>query len=151
MQPREFLSRTLAGVPLTGAVPLEVNGLQGYTAVAREIGLPWGNRGPARVAVVYYNGLAYVFTGGTRLASAFSGTDPLFLSSIKTFRRLRDNEFRLAEPNRLRLVKAAAGTRIEALAARSPLEKSPVERLRLLNDLYPDKEPQPGQWVKVVE
>ena len=92
-----------------------------------------------------------MFTGGTRLASAFSGTDPLFLSSIKTFRRLRDNEFRLAEPNRLRLVKATPGTRIEALAARSPLEKSPVERLRLLNDLYPDKEPQPGQWIKVVE
>jgi len=151
MQPREFLSRTLAGVPLTGAVPLESNGLQGYTAVAREVGLPWGNRGPARVAVLYFNGLAYVFTGGTRLASAFSGTDPLFLSSIKTFRRLRDNEFRLAEPNRLRLVKAVPGTRIETLAARSPLEKSPAERLRLLNDLYPDKEPQPGQWVKVVE
>jgi predicted Zn-dependent protease len=44
-----------------------------------------------------------------------------------------------------------AAMRIATLAARSPIEKYPAERLRLLNDLYPDKEPTPGQWLKVVE
>jgi predicted Zn-dependent protease len=87
---------------------------------------------------------------GTRLTSALSANDPLFLSSIKTFRRLRDNEFQLAEPRRIALLKATPQTSIEALAAKSPIEKYPAERLRLLNDLYPDKEPQPGQWLKVV-
>jgi predicted Zn-dependent protease len=149
--PQELLARSASGTPLSGAEPLTVNGLQGYTAVARDVGLPWGNRGPARSAVVYYNGLAYVFTGASRLSGAFAANDALFMSSIKTFRRLRDNELPLAEPKRIKLVKAASGTRIAALAAASPIEKYPAERLRLLNDLYPDKEPTPGQWLKVVE
>lgn len=151
VQPREFLARSASGVQLSGGEPVEVNGLQGYTAVARDVGLPWGNRGPARSAVVYCNGLAYTFNGASRLSSAFNVTDPLLMSSIKTFRRLRDNELRLAEPNRIRLVKAAPGQRIATLAAASPIEKYPAERLRLLNDLYPDKEPTAGQWLKVVE
>jgi len=73
------------------------------------------------------------------------------LSSIKTFRRLKDNEFAVAEPDRLQLVKATPQTRIADLAARSPIKKYPAERLRLLNDLYPDKEPVAGQWIKVVD
>ena len=150
VQPRELLAKLQPGVPLQQAEPLEIGGLNGYTAIARDVALPWGNRGPARYAVVYYNGLAYVFMGATRLNAAMPATDPLFLSSIKTFRRLRDNEFSLAEPNRIRLIKATPQTRLEALASTSPIEKYPEERLRLLNDLYPDKEPVPGQWLKVV-
>lgn len=149
--PRELLSRSLSGVPLSAAEALEVNGLPGYTAIAREVPLPWGNRGPARYAVVYYNNLAYVFMGATRLNSALSASDPLLLSSIKTFRRIRDTEFAQAEPDRLRLVKATPQTRIAELARSSPIAQYPAERLRLLNDLYPDKEPVPGQWLKVVE
>ena len=64
---------------------------------------------------------------------------------------MRDNELRLAEPNRITLVKVTPGTRIETLARTSPIEKYPAERLRLLNDLYPDKQPVAGQWLKVVE
>jgi len=149
--PQEMLARSLAGTPVSGGEPMTVNGLPGYTAVARDVGLPWGNRGPVRRAVVYYNGLAYVFSGTSRLTGAFAANDPLFLSSIKTFRRLRDSELQLAEPQQIKLVKATAGTRIAALAAASPIEKYPAERLRLLNDLYPDKEPVPGTWLKVVE
>jgi predicted Zn-dependent protease len=101
--PREFLSRNLSGVPLSSAEPLEVNGLQGYTAIAREVPLPWNNRGPARYAVVYYNNLAYVFMGATRLNSALSASDPLLLSSIKTFRRLRQRVCAGGASDRLRL------------------------------------------------
>ncbi len=38
-----------------------------------------------------------------------------------------------------------------ALAKNSPIPKYPVERLRLLNDLYPDKQPVPGEKLKIVE
>jgi predicted Zn-dependent protease len=38
-----------------------------------------------------------------------------------------------------------------ALAKSSPIEKYPEQVLRLLNDLYPDKEPKPGQLLKIVE
>ncbi len=148
--PRDFLARNLSGTTLSSTENLQVNGLSGYTAVARDVQLPWGNRGQARFAVVYLNGMAYVFRGGTHLAAGFTAADPLFLSSVKTFRRLKDNEFALAEPTSIELVKATPQTRIQGLAQSSPIRPYPAEQLRLLNDLYPDKEPTAGQVLKVV-
>ena len=151
MAPREFLGRKLQGVSTTEAAPLQVNNLDGYRAVVRSTTLPWGNQGPANVAVVYYNNLAYLFEGYTRQAAGLSSFEPVFLSSVKTFRRLKDNEFTVAEPDRIRVIQATRQTNIEQLAQKSPIKKYPAERLRLLNDLYPDKEPTPGQKLKIVE
>jgi len=151
MAPREFLGRMLQGVSTTEAAPLQVNNLDGYRAVVRSMALPWGNQGPANVAVVYYNNLAYIFQGFTRQAAGLSSFEPVFLSSVKTFRRLKDNEFPAAEPDRIRVIQAGNQTNIEQLARKSPIKKYPAERLRLLNDLYPDKEPTPGQKLKIVE
>ncbi len=151
MSPKEFLGRYLQGVPTTAAGPLTANGLDGYQAVIRTTTLPWGNQGPAAVAVLYYNNLAYIFQGAPRQAAGFSSFEPVFFSSVKTFRRLRDNEFTAAEPDRIRLIQAGANTRIAQLAQKSAIKKYPVEELRLLNDLYPDKEPTPGQKLKIVE
>jgi predicted Zn-dependent protease len=151
VSPKELLGRMLQGTATTSAQPLEMNGLDGYAASVRSTGLPWGNQGPALVAVVYFNNLAYVFKGAPRQAAGLASFQPLFLSSVKTFRRLRDNEFPQAEPDKIRIVTAKPGVTIEQLARRSPIEKYPVERLRLLNDLYPDKEPTAGQKLKVVD
>jgi predicted Zn-dependent protease len=149
--PKEFLGRMLKGAPTTSSAPLQVNGLQGYTATVRSTSLPWGNQGPARIAVIYYNNLAYVFQGAPRQAAGLASFDPVFNSSVNTFRRLRDNEFPQAEPDKIRVVRATQGMTIEQLARNTPIKKYPTERLRLLNDLYPDKQPVAGQKLKVVE
>jgi predicted Zn-dependent protease len=72
------------------------------------------------------------------------------MSTVKTFRRLKDNEFALAEPYKIRTVRVNDNVRIEDLAKNSPVKKYPVEQLRLLNDLYPDKQPKTGQLLKIV-
>jgi predicted Zn-dependent protease len=149
--PKAFLARVLQGQPSTTAEPLDSNGLEGYRANIRHATMPWGNKGPVAVAVIYSKGLAYVFVGATRIASQFNTFEPLFVSSVKTFRRLRDNEYAAAEPMRIRLVKAGPDTRIEQLAQQAPDPKYAAERLRLLNGLYPDKQPTPGQILKVVQ
>jgi predicted Zn-dependent protease len=77
--------------------------------------------------------------------------DLLFLSTARTFRRMRANEFQLAEPYRLHIVRAVEGDTIEELAKNSAIKKYPVQQLRLFNDLYPKGEPAPGTWIKVVE
>jgi predicted Zn-dependent protease len=151
ISPEQAVARLANGVATSQAEPLTVNGLPGYTAVLSSTKLPWGNQGPMRVAVVHFNNLAYVFRAATRTGAALSSQDPVFLSSIKTFRRLKDNEFPLAEPDRLRIIQANAQTRIEDLARTSPIRKFPAERLRLLNDLYPDRQPAAGQKLKIVE
>ena len=151
MPPKEFLGRLLQGTSTTAGQPIKANGLDGYQTMIRSTTLPWGTQGPSAIAVVYYNNLAYIFQGATRQAAGLSSFEPVFTSTVKTFRRLRDNEFTAAEPDRIRVVKAGPNTRIAQLAQKSPIKKYPAERLRLLNDLYPDKEPVPGQQLKVVE
>jgi predicted Zn-dependent protease len=149
--PKEFLGKLLQGTPTTSAQELDVNGLPGYLATARSIGLPWGNQGPAMIAVVYFNNLAYVFKGAPRQAAGLSSFEPLFVSSVKTFRRLKDNEFQAAEPDHVKVIVAGQGTTVEQLAKASPIKQYATERLRLLNDLYPDKEPTAGQKLKIVQ
>jgi len=148
--PREFLSRLLAQQNAGPGEAVEINGLQGYTAVVRSARTEFGVV-PARYVVIYYNNLAYVFAGASKASSGTPSADALFMSTIKTFRRLRQNEFAAAEPYKIKVIKATADTRIADLAKQSPIEKYPEQTLRLLNDLYPNKEPQPGQLIKIVE
>jgi predicted Zn-dependent protease len=149
--PEQFLSRNLQGTRTERGEPLEVNGLPGYTAIAQNVSLPWGNKGPARYAVIYMNNQAFVFFGSSRITSALASHDALLLGSIKTFRRLRQRELQIADPDRIRVVRAKPQTTIEGLAKASPIEKYAAQQLRLLNDLYPDKEPTAGQAIKIVE
>jgi predicted Zn-dependent protease len=148
--PREFLSRLLANSGSGQGEELEINGLRAYSAIVRSAKTPFG-QGPVRYVVVFYNNLAYVFAGASKASTSAPSADPVIMSSIKTFRRLRENELALAEPYRIKLVKATEATRIADIAKGSPLDKYPVESLRLYNDLYPNKEPRPGQLVKVVQ
>ncbi len=149
--PREFLSRLLASASAGPAEAIEVNGLQGYTTIVRSARTDFGVV-PARYAVIYYNNLAYIFAGASRGAAAGKpAADALFMSSIKTFRRLRQNEFAQAEPYKIKIVRAGDNTRIDDLAKDSPLPEYAAQQLRLLNDLYPNKEPQSGQLIKVVQ
>ena len=148
--PREFLSRLLARSSASQSEAIEVNGLQGYTAVVRAANTPFGLM-PARYVVLYHNNLAYIFAGASKGSTGTPKADPLFMSSVKTFRRLKQNEFALAEPYKIKTIRATETTRIADLAKTSPLPEYPEQQLRLLNDLYPNKEPQPGQLIKIVE
>ena len=127
-----------------------MNGLQGYTALVRSTNTDFGMV-PARYVVVYHNNLAYVFAGASKASTGAPKADALFMSSVKTFRRLKQNEFALAEPYKIKTIRATETTRIADLAKNSPLPEYAEQQLRLLNDLYPNKEPQPGQLIKIVE
>lgn len=148
--PREFLSRVLARSNADKGEAIEINGLQGYTAVVRSANTDFGVV-PARYVVVYHNNLAYVFAGASKASSGTPKADVLFMSAVKTFRRLKQNEFALAEPYKIKTVRATETTRIADLAKNSPIPEYAEQQLRLLNDLYPNKEPQAGQLIKIVE
>lgn len=148
--PQEFLSRLLARSNAGQGAAMEVNGLQGYTAVVRSANTNFGIA-PVRYAVVFHNNLAYVFAGASKASSGVPSADALFMSTIKTFRRLKGNEFALAEPYKVKVITADGNTRIAELAKASPVKEYAAEQLRLMNDLYPNKEPQAGQLMKIVE
>ena len=66
-------------------------------------------------------------------------------------RGLRPSEFPLAEPYRIKVVKATDATKLSDYAADMPEDKFKEETLELINAMYPNKRPQPGQLFKIVE
>ena len=42
-------------------------------------------------------------------------------------------------------------TRIDALAKQLNIGAYAAQQIRLINGLYPGREPKPGQWIKIVK
>jgi predicted Zn-dependent protease len=59
-------------------------------------------------------------------------------------------EKQAARPYLLQLVTAQPGMTMAGLARQSPLGAGAESQLRLMNDLYPNGEPKPGQLLKIV-
>jgi predicted Zn-dependent protease len=77
--------------------------------------------------------------------------DGLIKSTALTLRGLKPSEFPLAEPYRVKVMKATNTTKLSDYAADMPEEKFKKETLELINAMYPNKRPQAGQLFKVVE
>lgn len=151
--PREFLLTKLKGQSVFKGEPLEgSDNMEGYTAVTRS-GSPLDNGlGPVRWAVLYRGQSAYIFAGASK--SAMNGVpevDGLIKSTALTLRGLRPAEFPLTEPYRIKVVKATPQTDLSAYAPDMPEEKFKKETLELINAMYPNKKPAPGQLFKIVE
>lgn len=140
--PEAFLRARLGGQRLVQGQPLGQAGLQGYTGI-----LP--GHPARRVAVVFKDQHAFLFVAVVK-SGELASQDARFLEAIRSLRPLQAGERKLAQPLRIHLVRAKAGQRIADLAKDSPLPGDAEGTLRLLNRLYPDGEPQPGDWLKVV-
>jgi predicted Zn-dependent protease len=150
--PREFLLERLKGRSLAGGEELRVGELDGYALLTRNGSPLDGGSGPIRYGVVYRGNSAFLFAGASRSAAGGKPeADGLFLSVIGTLRELRPSEFPLAEPHRIKLVKATADTRLAEYADRLPEQRYQVEHLELMNGLYPRRPPPVGEFIKVVE
>ncbi len=148
--PRDFAMRGLGNRRLDHSRAYEINGLKAWTAVVRNDPSPYGQSTSVRYVIVYYGNLMWVFKAASRSNTTVPAGDALFLSTANTFRRLRGDEFRLAEPHRLAVIRATEGMTIDQLASTAKIEKYPAQELRLFNDLYPKGEPAPGDRVKTV-
>jgi len=138
-----LLGQRIGGRRLRAGEPLEQAGLHGYT------GLIEGSA-PRRVAVILKADKAYLFIGAAKGRAASATEDAQMLAAISSFRPLQPAERKLAEPLRLQLLRVAPGQTVKALAAGSALTGDAEATLRLLNNLYPQGEPRPGEWFKTV-
>ncbi len=149
--PRDFAMRGLANKRLARTETLDVNGLKAWTGIVQGDPSPYGQATNVRYVIIYYANLMWVFKGASRSGTAAPAGAPFFRSTANTFRRMRGNEFALAEPYRLRILQATDETTMEELAAESPIKKYALQQLRLFNKLYPEGEPKPGDYVKTVQ
>jgi predicted Zn-dependent protease len=150
--PREFLLEKLRGGSFSRGEALTVNGMEGYSVVTRSGSPLDGGAGPVRWAVLYRGNNAYVFGAASRSASGgIPADDGLYMSVIQTMRDLKPSEYPLAEPYRIRVVEVTDDTKLADHAKKVPVDKYQKEELELLNGLYPNKSPEVGSYVKVVE
>ena len=77
--------------------------------------------------------------------------DGLVMSVAQTLRGLRPSEFPLAEPYRIKVVKATEKSALSDYAADMPEDRYKKETLELINAMYPNKKPPPGTLFKIVE
>ena len=150
--PREFLLQKLKSASFARGEELSVDGMEGYSLLTRAGSPLDGGEGPVRWGVLYRDTQAFLFAGASRSSAGGAPLDDgLFMSSIQTMRHLRPSEFPLAEPYRVKILKATDKTRIEDYVKDMPVEKFKKEELELLNGLYPNREPKPGEYVKIVQ
>lgn len=138
-----LLRQRIGAARLRDGAPLQQAGLQGYTG-------PIDGPTPRRAAVILKGDKAYLFVGAVKGRAATVEDDALFVAAINSFRPLQPAERTLAEPLRLHLVRVAPGQTLTSLAADSGLVTDAEATLRLLNNLYPQGEPRPGDWFKTV-
>lgn len=147
--PQVYMEEELDVEDTRDGEPLEGDGWQGYTALATAR-TGFGAR-LARFSVIYLGKRAFVFAGATREQEALDTFDPQFLATARSFHRLTPGERASADALRLGIITAGADTRFETLSRGSPLQHHAAERLRLLNQLYPDGEPAAGMKIKIVK
>lgn len=143
LTPAEYLRKRAGNQRLIAGEELRLGALQGYTAVLQ-------GQSVRRVAVIYRGDGAYLFVAGLKGQASLETEDDRFLSVIRSFRPLKAEERKLAEPVRLRTMRAKSGQSMAALAKESPLQSGAEGQLRLLNNLYPSGEPKAGAWLKVL-
>ncbi len=70
---------------------------------------------------------------------------------LKSFSKMPQEEIEQSKGLRIKVIRFRDGMTYEELAKSSPLGKYAIDKLRLLNGHYPDKNPVIGDLIKIVE
>ncbi len=145
MPPHQFVRDEL-GLDLTETETLSQYRLQGFTGLMREP----EDGALQRVAVIYMGLRAMIFTGTVQDEARIEEMDRMLMASIRSFRVAQANEEEQSELN-IEFVRVGPQFSWEALAQQSPLPQYAEETLRLINGYYPIGNPEPGEWIKILE
>jgi len=143
--PEEYIYNTLEIRNIKNGKVIQPAGLNGYTGVISD-----EDGKVARIAVIYYKLNAYIFIASADTSEIFDEQDPAFLETINTFRTLTQREIEGQKPRKLKWVKATEASNYEDLAKSLNLGRYGPQQLRLINNDYPNQEPIPGEWIKII-
>ncbi len=146
--PRQFIESEF-GNNLRSEQEVVTESFKGYTAITRTK-TPFGNQ-DTRIAAVFKGKQVYQFLAAAKDPTLLKKHDRDFLTTVNSLRQLRSNERSLAKARKIKLTTAKKGDTFAKLAKNSPLSSYPEEQLRLINGMYPNGEPIPGQLIKIVE
>lgn len=148
ISPERFMRERLDLEDLRAGRPFDVDGLEGYTAIATA-GTPWGRK-PVRFVVLYRGDDAWIFAGAAKSDTSERKYDDAVMDTARSLLPLNAEQQKLAEGKKIGVITAERGMSWAALAKKSPLTNYPEEQLRLINDQYPKGEPRAGEKIKVI-
>jgi len=146
--PKEYLNEQFKG-QITKGQPVQTANFQGYTGYTNLT--TKGGKVPSRVAAVFQGKRIYQVLIAGKDGNALNKYDAAGLATIKSMRQLKNAERKFAKPKNIKVIRAKSGDTFASLAKRSDLANHAEEQIRLLNGMYPDGEPKPGQLVKIVQ
>ena len=131
---------------------ITIGGMPAYIGIAERAQTPYGVR-PMRFAVVAdtRRRVAYLLAGAGQYDLTKIASDREFISTIFSFERMAKQDYEEARRPQVQIVRAEPGTTMEALAAESPITNYALDKLRVINGLYPKGQPTPGQLIKVID
>lgn len=140
------------GLSLRSGRDVNIGGLPGFLGIADRVETSFGPR-PVRFAVLFdaNRHVAFLLEGAGKHDLHNIANDRDFIATIFSFDRMDREDFKQAVRPRLQVVKAEPGTTMESLAARSAITNYALDKLRVMNEMYPDGEPEPGQLIKIVD
>ncbi|MBL4762630.1 MAG: M48 family metalloprotease [Gammaproteobacteria bacterium] len=109
----------------------------------------WGTRN-SRVTVHIFKNQAYIILAAAKTDAQFKQLDAEFLRAGKSFHTMSAAEKSQAKPQRIKIVSAKSTDTYKSLASTSVINKHALEKLRLLNDMFPTGQPANGQLIKII-
>ncbi|MFQ5469024.1 MAG: M48 family metalloprotease [Gammaproteobacteria bacterium] len=146
--PVDFLMDSLKIKRFVSDQDLNPNGLDGHSVVV-SLNTAFGKRN-ARMSVIYHDKQAFTLVGYAKDKSSPKPYDKVFLDTARSFHALEDREKELASALEIHLLQTDAAMTFKQLAEGSAITHHAEEQLRLLNGMYPNGEPSPGQLIKIV-
>jgi predicted Zn-dependent protease len=148
----EHYARDFKALDIREARTITVAGMPAYLGIANRADSIYGPR-PTRFAIIFDNKrrVVYELYGVGKHDLHNIANDQAFIATIFSFDRMDRDDFKIAREPSIQVVRAEPGTTMEDLASKSPITNYALDKLRVMNGLYPDGEPEPGQLIKVVD
>ena len=130
---------------------ITIAGLPAFLGIADRADSPFGPR-PVRFAVILdtRKRIGYVLRGAGQYDLRKIASDKNFIASIFSFDRMDRDDFSVAKLPKVQVVRAEDDTTMEQLADDSPITNYALDRLRVMNGLYPSGQPEAGQLIKII-
>jgi predicted Zn-dependent protease len=103
------------------------------------------------LGVIYFDRKAFLIQCNAKTAEVYNAQREAMKTSIRSFHTLSEDERKQIRPLTIKLVTVRKGDTYVKLAQHSPLGKNAESYLRLINEQYPQGEPDVGQTLKIVE
>ena len=139
------------GMKIREGRDITIAGMPAYLGIADRADSVYGPR-PVRFALIADNRrhLVYVLRGAGKHDLRNIADDGHYIAGIFSFDRMSRRDFQVAKKLKVQVVRAEDDTTMEQLADESPITNYALDRLRVMNGLYPDGQPEPGQLIKII-